>query len=204
MKKNTFKLLFILSFIFVINNLLFSAYRIRTGGSIKIDSDGITEPTYNLIAGVPQQILYSTPTLDSESYYPRNTKNKNVTSVYSSDVVVGTITYHGIYLENPILGQPQYWRVSFNYENKSINASEGIRILLRNPISGFERTCLSTLPEGITFDTFITEPICTYADRNSLPAPWGTGTGGYQFFIESTKQNIDVIIKDISRLNWEY
>jgi hypothetical protein len=56
-----------------------------------------------------------------------------------------------------------------------------------------------TLPEGEVAENFVTTDVQTYADANSLKSPLGTGLGGYQLFIESTKQSITVIIKDITR-----
>ena len=109
--------------------------------------------------------------------------------------------YEGIFLENPTLGQKQYWRISFSYSGKSINAAEGVILTLKNPLSGFERRLSVVLPEGITSDNFVTLDVSTYADANSLQPPIGTGTGGYQLFINSTKQSITAVIKDVARLN---
>jgi len=136
-----------------------------------------------------------------------NDLSLTIDSAFTPDITVGAAYTYGaddVYFENPILGQVQDWRVSFSYTGKSQNAAEGIDIILKNPISGFERLLPIVLSEGTTTGDFLTAQVSTYADANSLQAPLGTGIGGYQLYIRCIKQSINVVIKDIARLNSRY
>jgi len=167
-------------------------------GSVKIVSNVDTsEPTYNLVVGTDQQLIYSNPLLDSQTFFPETAPIKDVSSIYAD---VGG--YNGIFLENPILGQPQYWRISFDYSGKILNRNAGLYVKLINPLSGFTRRLLLTLPDGEIEQTFITVDISTYSDINSLAAPFGSGLGGYQIWFEVVSDDMTVIIRDVTRLNY--
>jgi len=167
-------------------------------GSVKIVSNVDTsEPTYNLVVGTDQQLIYSNPLLDSQTFFPETAPIKDISSIYAD---VGG--YNGVFLENPVLGQPQYWRISFDYNGKLSNRNAGLYVKLINPLSGFTRRLLLTLPDGETEQTFLTVDISTYSDINSLAAPFGSGLGGYQIWFEVVSDDITVIVRDITRLNY--
>lgn len=133
------------------------------------------------------------------------TDNNNLVlqTAFTTDITVASAFDYGysdVFKENQVLGQLQYWRVSFNYSGKSTNSAAGVKLFVINPVSGFERHLLTTLPQGDTSENFITLDVATYTDANSADPPLGTGIGGYQLFMEST-QDIDIVIKDVARLN---
>ena len=79
----------------------FNQTSLSGSGAVKLVSNGdTTKPTYSLAVGVPQQITYTAPLLDSQSYFPQMFV-KDSTSIYNET--------NDIFLENKILGQPQYW-----------------------------------------------------------------------------------------------
>ena len=134
--------------------------------------------------------------------------NTNLTlqTAFTADITTPSAFDYGysdVFKENQVLGQLQYWRVSFNYSGKSVNNAAGFKLFVINPLSGFERHLLTTLPQGDTSDNFVTLDVATYTDANSADPPRGTGIGGYQLFIEST-QSLTAVIKDVARLNGQY
>ncbi len=180
----------------------------RSSGSVKIDRNGDgSEPTFTgFTADVLYQIRYVDPVLDTETYFSETNPEKDSSVIYQDTVEVGAIKYPHVFLENPVAGQPQLWRVSFSYSGKPNNNAIGMKFILQNPISGFKRTLLITLPFSETSDNFITVTVPTYHDRFSATAPYGAGSGGYQFFVSSTVTdgNLEVVIKDIALLNYEF
>jgi len=166
------------------------------GGAIKIDSNGDTsEPTFSLVAGVPQQIIYTAPIIDPSSVYP-SCGPFDSTAIYD--------TSNNIFLEQPVIGMPQYWRITMHYSGKASNLNEGFYVRISNPISGFTRRLLATLPTGETGNQYLTFDVSTYADTNSLLPPLGTGLGGYQFWVESVSSPLTVIIKDVARFTSKF
>lgn len=163
-----------------------------SGGSVKIDSNGDTsEPTYALASGVPQQVIYTTPIIDSTSKFPQN-------GAQDSSCIWDPV--NNIFLENQVAGQQQTWRISMHYSGKSSNNNTGFYLMLINPVSGFTRRMLATLPSGETGNDFLTFEVTTYADYYSmLPAYGGIGLGGYEFWIETLNDAITVVMKDVTR-----
>ena len=172
-------------------------------GAVKILSNGdSSKPVYSLSTGVPQQIVYTNPVLDAETFFPEVSTVKDSTSIYGD--VTSPSVYAGIFFETPVPGQAQQWRVCFSY-SKLISAENiGLYIYLVNPVNGFTRKVLTTLPDGEISNNNLVVEICTYADSNSLQFPIGSGAGGYQFFVESVTNSLDVTIEDITRINSAY
>lgn len=162
-----------------------------SGGVVKINSNGdASKPTYTTVGGTPQQVTYTNPILASTTVFPGVGPFDN-TNIYDS--------VNNIFLEQPVIGMPQYWRFSFSYSGKSINSSAGFYLRVTNPISGFSRRLLLTLPIGETSNSFLTVDVSTYADSASLAPPLGTGLGGYQFWLETQTSNLVIVVEDIAR-----
>jgi len=163
-----------------------------SGGSVKISSNGDTsKPTYSLSTGVSQQVTYTAPIIDSTSKYPQS-------GAQDSTCIWDPV--NNVFLENQVAGQQQTWRVTISYSGKSSNNNTGFYLMLTNPISGFTRRMLATLPSGETSNSYITFEVTTYSDYYSmLPAYGGIGLGGYEFWIESIDTGLNVIIEDIAR-----
>jgi len=171
---------------------------LSNSGSVKIESNvGGLKPTLILLADVEQQVEYSNPLLSASFFPPEYGCDKTGPgALYYTDLTKG-----GIFLENQIIGQPQFFRINY-----SISAGAGgfwVKIRMQNPISLFDIVKYTRITD-ITDSEDISVDFILYSDKLSAsPEYGGNGLGGYQIFIEAT-DDITVVMESITRLNSQF
>lgn len=179
-------------------------YQILNEGQVKINSsNGIKPSKTNFISDDAKFFYYDQGTLDLSSS-PTTQFPYNQTGLDSD--IIDPITFH--FLENPVTGSVNIWRVDYTYSGKGGNSNLGISVGFMNPLSSFVQVISNTLPSGTTQsplvdfgggDTRIIKEqaiLITIADNASI------GTG-YKLFATSTQSdtNFTIEIDSVTRLN---
>ena len=117
-----------------------------------------------------QSILYTTPL--GLSAFPTTSWPKTTPSQADGDIYDSA---NDRFIENPVLGQAQMWRIQFEYV-KAMGPNTEVFFELRNNLSGFILAdYFLAQREGVPYFDLVTT--LTIADGASLPAPNGTGEG---------------------------
>ena len=156
------------------STLIYSAQLTKPNeGVVKINAGGSgsgTKPNWtNINANTTRQITYSSPLVYASSpttSWPENSTASD-SKIYSANQ----------FIENAVLGQVHQWRVIVNYTKDANIYSQDIKMILRNPLSGFRLEISGVIPSSKTSGILVYY-FTTIADGSSLPAPSGTG-GGY-------------------------
>ncbi len=146
----------------------------RNDGQVKINDGDGTKPLQTWTGGTVGDFLayeYDLPL--SLSAYPTTRWPRNVDTPADADIYDDT---NETFMENTVPGQPNRWRMIFNYSGKATGVVTGVEVRLRNTLSGFVDIHTVAIPSERASGTFSIE-MTTISDGASLPAPWGTGHG---------------------------
>ncbi|MCS3529552.1 hypothetical protein [Chryseobacterium sp. JUb7] len=146
-----------------------------------VSANTVKQITYNL------PLVYATPPTTS---WPDNSAN------FDSKVYAGNR-----FLENAVKGQVHQWRVIVNYTKSANIYSQDVRLILRNPTSGFISEMSGVIPSSKTSGSLVYN-LTTIADVASLPAPVGTGTGYVLEWVASDTMN-SLSVDSITRISFQ-
>lgn len=166
-------------------------------GQIKANF-GTTLALVNFVAATPKtfDIGAATATLSSSptTTFPFSAPTQTFAAMF--DIARGT-TPTGRLIENPIGGQVHVWRIQGDYSGKASAQTGGLKIRLRNLVSGFNYDQNIFLASGITTDTF-NVVLVSIADDVSIPAPNGYVLDAITTFNDT---NLTVNITSITRIS---
>jgi len=153
----------------------------------------------NFTSGVAKTFDINAATVSMSSFptttYPFSAPSQTFAAMF--DASRGT-TPTGRLIENPIGGQFHLWRVQGSYANKASAQTGGLKIRLRNPVSGFVYDQNIFLANGITTDTFNVSLLCI-ADGASIPSPNGYILDSITTFSDA---NLTLTVTSITRISF--
>ena len=106
---------------------------------------------------------------------------------------------------NPVLGQPQHWRIVVNVNIKNIDDTIELVARMFNPVNNDLYKKIATIPSGVMSLSYIVFDFTLNADESVLSSVnGGNGAGGYNIFfsiISPIDSDMIISIKSIFRMN---
>jgi len=164
----------------------------RTAGQVKCNTGNSLKPTITN-PSVYTQLVYASPL--GFSSYPTNKWPQNIDVPADSDFYDFV---NDTFIENTILGQINKLRIIVDYSGKPSSQDAGLRIRLRNTLSGFVLEDIAALDKESTSGSVVFS-LTTIADQASLPSPKGTGHGYEIHFI--CDENITLVVDSVVRIS---
>ena len=168
--------------------------KINTGNGIKPTATGFSSNVANILSYASPLGLSNAPT----TQFPLSQNGLD------SDIIDFST---GNFLEVPIDGLVNTWRINYTFSNKAANSNAGLTIGLFNPNTTFETSVSLTLPSNTTQSPIVdlgggdirqveqSIKLTTIADSSSIGS-------GYKLFasLTSSDNNLTVVIESVTRL----